>query len=618
MKAFVQRAAMYAVVLFAAAWPWDVYAYLPWAGLDVTACLALCLVALWLADLVVTRRPRLPFELAWPIAVLLVYVWALYAGGRYPAPLLATLVLLLFAATHRFARSKALAAYCLRATMLSCGCVAAVTLAARFGAVGPTAYSLDTGATFCGPRDVAGGVAALAIGLALALRDAFSAEGGRLRRAAAAVAGLLCAAALGSALVPAAAHFVAWRPPDLAGAGLPGLAASLVATWLVARVMAKLIVARRLAPAPVLATCFAAVAVAGALACLVPTPLRLHHGLLLGLAAAASARKEVPRPWLPAPGLLLIPLACLAALNLFRVYPDNHSDPRNYDVAARSDLAEGRYAVLARRMDFFEAQAPGERRTHLWRAKAWLEQGELGRAATEFVASCREPGPHGQLLPGPRPDEADAFVTALRDAYSSLPGPPAHLGFERALVAASRPKSAVWALRLRVDAISFNVDALAIARVPPGPLIEAVAFLLGDPAVTEHLHDWTSADLLAVLHSAGARIERAPDAAPRDALPLVALAQSEAGSLRTCVIAGASACEFARPARLVTAPATPVWAGTHWECTQNPPLSFRLPGVDGPVAAFEMGPAGTLRAGGGAAVEAVPVSDAVAVTVWLP
>jgi len=88
MKRLIQPAANCLLAAFAMAWPWDVYQYVPWVGIHITGLAALGLIVLWVADVTLNRRNRVPFELAWPAIALLGYVsfrieepWLVAVGG---------------------------------------------------------------------------------------------------------------------------------------------------------------------------------------------------------------------------------------------------------------------------------------------------------------------------------------------------------------------------------------------------------------------------------------------------------------------------------------------------------------------------------------------------------
>ena len=74
MKRLIQPAASCLLALFAFAWPWDVYQYLPQLGLHITGLVTVGLAVLWAADILLLRRNRVTFELAWPAALLLVFL----------------------------------------------------------------------------------------------------------------------------------------------------------------------------------------------------------------------------------------------------------------------------------------------------------------------------------------------------------------------------------------------------------------------------------------------------------------------------------------------------------------------------------------------------------------
>lgn len=562
MKDLIRPAAHCLLLAFAFAWPWDVYQYVPGLGFPLTQCVQAMVIVLWLADMAFKRTVQLPFELAWPAGAALVFVWA---GGACRGDQLgagaATGLLLFFAATAQLARSRGEIEQCLWFSAVSGACVAALTVLSRMGYIFPTAYSLATPdwspGTFIGKLglpflaftgDLSGGMLTLAICLVVAL--SFTVQRVlpvRTRRLAALYAFLL-GFPLACTIPWAVHHISAWAPPGYRHWTVTRLGAAVVVVWLAARVAAKLAVARRLGPRPMHRAFLFIIATAAAWIIFLPVAPRAAHAFLLGLAAAyAFPRREPSQASDPSataaqqsaslgivPVFLLVPTLALVGLNLWRVFPDNLRDPRNYDAALRDDFATGQFDDARQRIALIERLAPGEPKTHWRRAELALSQGRPYGAAAEFAASLKRPGEPRTILPGPTVSEQEDFLVRLRDHCSSAPRPRSIFAYEKALVAAGDVTGALRALKVKTA--SAPPQAVRLERQA---LVRTAGFLLGLAAPTEILEAWSSQELLRLLLSWGAVVSQAPQGFPKTALPLLLAVQVGPGRAEALAVAGA-------------------------------------------------------------------------------
>ncbi len=556
MTRSVRPTAACLLFLFAFVWPWDVYQYIPWLGVHATGLIALVLVGLLIADVFRTRQLRMPFELLWPAVLLLLLVTLslFHEGSGVSFRHLGAV--LVYAATVHFARSRERIEYWLWISCLSGACAALWTHLAFFAfPLPPTAYSLQTQGVLWFARDLPGGALTLAICGVMSLHFLIHAVGTVKdfgKAALALVSAALPFSALAFTLLPPRFWMGGWhwRPPEFGHVPGVTLAALLVLLWIIARAIAKGVAFSSLAskierapddleatPGVGVAVMIVTTLVVATLLCLCfPVRPVVAHAYLLGLAGAyvlpKKERQGPPPHWQYA---LLLPCAAVVALNLVHVYPENRSDPRNYDVAALADFDAGRFHDLARRMNIIEAFAPGERRTHLWRARVELSLGYSHRAALEFGRAVRGSFGGSLVLPPPSEAEQNEFLVRLRDSCSSARVPERMLAYEYALVATGRADRALDSLRHRVyTRRKLHLD------LPARPFAEAIAFLLGDQALAGPLRQWSAAELLMLLKHWGATIERAPADFPPDMLPVVLAARAAPEWVAWCCQAGAA------------------------------------------------------------------------------
>ena len=517
----MNRIPPYLLAFIAIAWPWDVYLYIPILGVNTSTAAAALVVAIESLSIVRSRRTHIPFELLWPAICLLVLA---VLAARWDAVAL----LLFFASAMRIARAPGLVRMCLLLTAASTLAVMVVSLAAPAAYVFPTAFALDSTATFAGPRDLAYAgfvclAAVLCWGYFVSRKDLAV---WRRRLAIAGLAASIAAAAWAGLDVilprrmgapwPMAGNFGAL---DLAG---------LVLLWLGARIAAKHLVAAREGDAGPHAWFATFVLIAGMYALLTAGGIHLGHAFVLALAGGGANRKQNTAVQAPLAPLLLVPVILLVIVNAGRVFPENDADPRNYGFRAATLWQQQQLTALDAWLDWFEYHAPEERRSHLWRARMALEQKNALNAAAEFAVAMT-PAKLPLLLPGPSEEEAAQFLTEFRDYISALPDDERGFAFENALVAAGRSGQALASLQMR-----RNVMDPAAADPASLPLAQTVACLLGDPDLAQYLALWAKNDLAALLESWGARIESAPETLRTT--PVVAVAWAGPNGLRVWLI----------------------------------------------------------------------------------
>lgn len=504
MKRLIQPAASGLLALFAMAWPWDVYQYVPWVGMRITTLSALGLIVLWLADLTLNRRNRVPFELAWPVAALLVLSWIPVFTQGAPFPISESAFALFFVAVCHFGPSGNEATRYLVYAAVSGTCVAVLSILAFVGVLLPTAHSFPTGEMLAAAHDIPAGILTLLVGL-IAGRWFVLGERRTLRfRLAATLAATFIVAALVVVLVPVVRHFPIRLLHSAGRDSVWALTALVVTVWLAARVMAKLLIARQNPVRRPATVYFIICAVIVGVALCLPFIPRSSYVFLFAVSAACARAKDEPQQTPAWARWCWIPLTLLVVLNLGHIYPENTYDPRNYDAANAQDMRDDvSFDILYMRMAFFESRSPGESRTHLWRARLALEQGVPETASSEFALSLSKPGTGdpSPILPPPSVAEQDDFLTRLRDYCSSLPEDSRGFAYERALVAAGRDDAALAALRLRVAPPSADVGSLSSK-----PLAETLAQLLGSEQIAEKLSEWSAGELVSILEQWGVNV----------------------------------------------------------------------------------------------------------------
>ena len=472
-------------------------------------------------DAVISRRPRVPFEIAWPVGLLLAFDIA------SPSGMAQTGGLVFFAAVVHFARSKDAIEAWLWAMSLSAACMAGLTLLAPVAGLLPPMYSPEWGVP---PAFASERIPALLAWLAIAVHAALAKDRSRAARV---LAALSAAVLLGAVALAIPGH--SWAGLGTVDQSGLALARRALTLWLVARVAAKIVVERIEAGSGPHAMLFALVAIAGACAVWPQPSGAVPYPFVLGLACAyvlphTASGKRARSAWAL---LLAVPVAALVGLNMWRVDMDNASDPRNYDSAGARHFARHDFDGLTNTMRAFGRSYPNERRTHLWLARAELAMGHPHRAAAEF-AEATKPVPRARtILPPPSPEERGDFLARLRDRCSSFPRRERGLAYERALLAAGKASEAFHLLEF--SASKGGSAGTGVGEDDRAVLEAALAFLLGSEEAKARLRSWPVEDLAALLEHCGAIAETAPDAFPRTCLPLACIARY--GAPGECILA---------------------------------------------------------------------------------
>jgi len=525
------KAAPWVLYGLAFTWPWDVYQSVPLLNVALTTMLGIALVVLCLAGVVRSGRFQGPFELIWP-GVALIAMAACGILSRAGPPWGAALGSgAAFLAVLHFARPRATVIGCLWLSTLAGGGVGLLSLLGQARCILPTAFSPETGAALAFASTLEGGALTLALCCATAGVLAVSPIPAPGMRWSAAASGLVSAVALAVLALRSLPRAGFWHPPDWVSLLPLALVAMSLALWLTMRVAAKLTVAR-LEDAPGIHVGLLAVLAVGIVMSLaLPQQPQLGHGVFLGLLAGYSLPSRQQGSARPMPIAVLAVVLLMVLANLWHLSPDNPRDPRNYEHSAARLFESGRLTELERRLDFIDGIAPEELRTHLWRARIRLEAGDPEATASALSRALRQGRP--RILPGPSQEETEQFLTRLRDHCSALPENARGLAYERALLAAGERASALAALRLRGQ-------GGAGPAVDTRPLSRALAHLLGDRTLAGPLAQWDGAQLLRVLETLGAEVQRVPEGfhAPH-LLPLVLLAQVREDKRAITAYAGA-------------------------------------------------------------------------------
>ncbi len=530
-----------AAYALAFAWPWAVYETLPTVFFPLSALLAAALVVAAARDLLRGERLALPFELAWPL-LLLVAVSVAHGLLRqeWSRAMSAVGGALCFASVVQTVRARDAVRHCLWLSAIAGGAAALVSLFVHYRpfhglvlySVFPTAFSTQTGATLAFPATLGEGALILCLCLVLALGTVCSKEYRRWQR----LTALFAVIPLAAALAVIARLNIEWllarwnRPWTVwtESTELTGWGAALVILWLLARIAAKLHVVREADPSGTRRALVVLLAVGGALAVGLSMPPRTGYAFLLALAACyAFPRREREVAASAAPAWCCVLILPLIAWNILHVDVRNSSDPRNYEAFAVKYLESDPYLRLATRLEFINRRSPAERRTYYWEARAHLAKNNFEGATTAFRKALAPPGPGRPLLPPPAGRQVDEFLGLLRDKCSALPLDERGLACERALVAVGRPEDALALLRFRAE----GHEALVC---PTTALAQGLADLLGDRSLAETLAAWNAGELVRLFEQAGAHVGPAPARFPRRFLPAVGIAHwsDEEASLR--------------------------------------------------------------------------------------
>lgn len=472
-------------IALSALWPWHLYTTLPGAGVRLTDLLCAALVAAAVVDAFRARTVRLPFELAWPAAVIAVLL--IIAHGSAAPALRPIAALVVFAAGVQTMRDPRVVRMSIVAAAFSVALSALVSPMLESVHILPTAYVLSAPAVMHGPRSLPEGfwmyLAGAACGLAVAL-DA--AHPPRLRKYGAAAA-VIAITAVGRPAYALIVATPAWGPPALLSQGALPAAAALVGAWLIARVAARLIVAsqdrREWGP---LAIAVGAGAWAISRVAAPGLDVALHEGFLLAIAVTAARvcgerRQEVPRWVWPA----LVASGLLVAWGAVHVDPHQTDDPRHYEARVAADLKAGDVEQARARLTRVEEFVASDRRFRLCWARTELAAGRLRDAGLHLAAALAPlDGERPQKLPVPTPEVWRPLLADVRDAVSAEGDPTALLAYAYALAAAGEAEAAVDLLSDRMATLS-PPDG-----VDPTPVAPLLAALFGEPGLADAIAQW--------------------------------------------------------------------------------------------------------------------------------
>ncbi len=502
--------------------PLQVLSVVPFVFVPVFAAALAVLAVLCIADLAHAGKLHIPFELFWPILLLLALGGWAWLHGRSGLALCAAFPLVYWP-TYHFARARATLLNCLWLAAVGGGAAGAFSLAAQAGWLFPTVFSPATGARWGFAWDLVQGAQVLA---ACGLAGVVTVLGGtgRWARGGAAAAAALCFGALVSAGAEALPQANQWTGPPLPADWMVW-GAVLLGLWLTARTLAKLALSRMEDSTGLQMPLFALVAASALVWLALPGMPPLVLVGLVALAGSYAQPSDVAFATSPPPRFLLPMAALLAAANLLVVFPGNPFDTRNYARAARGAIHAGQPEAAEARLLFVTALAPEERRAFLWLARARLAGGDPEGAATAFARTLGSEG--AALLPPPTEEEADAFLSELRDYCAMLPEGRRGLAYERALLARGETANALTVLRSRARAARKSAPDMS-----PWPLARGLAALLNTPELAPAFAEWPAGELLGLYASFGAVISEAPPAYPlRRDLPLVLSARTRADTL---------------------------------------------------------------------------------------
>lgn len=492
-------------VASAAALPWGSLQQVSADGVDLASLFALAGGMLTLPGIFADRL-RVPFELVWPVLLLIAAsgVRAVAGGEHVPWVAVVAAASGFLGAAHAvrhpsvsWAGPSAWALFAPVPVLLSAG--------ASMGWMFPEGWSRG-GQPLLGAPDLSAftGTLLLSVGAAV-LRVAVSLLRGKWHAIL-----YLAPAMLGAGILAVMIRFLGWPAAEMGpeGAGFTSgrLSETLLLLYLGARMAAKLAVAARNRRDPEL--------VPGALALLLGMPVvvlwppgaavsvAVAGGMLAGPAISRGA-DPADRP----PGglrfMTLVPLG-LAALRLVFVMP---GDPRDYAVRADRLVRSGRPDVAELLLRQVYTRVPAESRA-MWQL-AWLD---LARQDPDLAAywavralNAARSEIRSAFLAHPEPAEIQRFIDVLRDtvARNTAEGrPEGTLALGQVLLAAGRTDQALALLDALPRAESCPPE------VPPEMARRLLAWLLHTPA--DSLPESLAPDALWTGLRAGAEIRVLP------------------------------------------------------------------------------------------------------------
>lgn len=444
------------VTMLLFAWPFGGLLYIPIAGYLLTTILMLALITVWVLHMAATRTARIPFELAWPVPILIIAAWI--APGQGNAWNL-TLALLSFVAIIHFVDGSNASASLLRLTAAAGALLAVPCLAAQALGVLPMLFPQS-------PIDAVPNISFLAPGalspeVSLLFLTTFTMSVFALWHGCRTTGHIpwVPLIVLGAFLLEAPAFCASRVANDLAGGHyeLPQRsplqwAALALCAWLFARAGAKAAVRLREQGA----SGHSAGLLAGtAFLCFSMLPVGESAGpfLVLGVLAVGGRALQDTARSTTREALSAIPVAALALLNLIHMSPENTADPRNYEASLRRAVQTGHLDRAWQHIDALASRSESECRVHFWRARIALEYKRPCLAASEFARSLDQTDGRWQFLPSPTEDEVSAFLVRLRDFCSSLPNPERVLAYEMAMIAAGRVQDSMALLVRKADSM---------------------------------------------------------------------------------------------------------------------------------------------------------------------
>jgi hypothetical protein len=586
MKVRIETAVTWLLYLFAFAWPWGVYTYVPVVGLLLPVLVATAVVILAGAHAILNRRPRIPFEIAWPLALLCAVLWYDAARTGVDWPISETGWVLFGAAIVQLKLSRPAILQCLRLSATAGGCVAALSLLSRAGFLVPTAFSIHfdratapigrlTGYPFFAfAPGVADAILMLTVCTAIAAYFAVAGRGNLAVRTRSLLDAGLCVVAVVLTIPWMAGHVDLWPRPDYGALSVSGWFAFGLTVWIFARIAAKSIVARQddLAKGHGL---FVAILGVVALFSLIVWPGgSLWLAFMLGTAVVyAHGKGEAPDLELGWRTAAIAPVLILAAIGLFHVNPSNPRDPRNVDYTLTPLFLNQDLHEVWHHLSAYEDIFGPDRRLYLWRARLALALGHPHWAAASFRrAYPADKADTPIVLPPPTETDGEAFLVNMRDYVSAAGDRRLTFAQDRALIALGRGSAALSSLEHQTRRYTDGED-----RKGSVSLAEAIAWLLEDPKLVAPLSEWPNQRLIALLERWGARIESAPEIVPRNHLPMILIGHVATSDSRLYLSSPGSLYEDALEGSFPRTPERGAWEWVGWTAEpKDDSLTVRL------------------------------------------
>ncbi len=515
----LEHLAALGVYLFALSWPLDVYQRVLWpVHLYHIALIPVFLCAAY--DLKHNKRLRTPFELWWPCIAIFFAVAGIRVAG-YPADVPKTGALCIsFICLSHVMRNRQMMLRTLYLFLWGSTVAMALHLAAALSVIYPTVFDVNSGWVMASSYSMQEGIATALIAIVLipALAKAARSQEYAARPARvvlwAALPGLFILYCIMSPCLPTQ-NFLPWHAAFL----MPVVIPCVLILWGIARVTAKLYVARRYLEPGVYGLMIAAL-LSGVLILfwIAPEPAIGYVFLLAAISGYGqpSVLSESKTRLLPT---LATITTVVLIVNMVFVLP---GDPRNYERIVQVALKNKVSAQMLAYLEFVKTIAPEESRADYYIARVLLSQGNLSDASKMFSRSLHSAG--HRLLPPPDEKLIDLFLNEMREKSSALAEEARGLAYEQSLVAAGRDRHALALLELRgkPDETS-NLFA--------GPLASALAFFLEAPHLAETLATWNASLLLGVVKSSvpDTRIVAAPADIPDSILPFIVVADNSTG-----------------------------------------------------------------------------------------